>query len=754
MTEDRGADRAGREVARGGAAERGRAGATEAVDRLGAKLLVTLHQLARRADVAEDEAAALRRAVAEAAHAYGRATGRNVELSFGEQVVHVGGRLLLASRATYVAAAQLGALLARLGATRITLGHDVPDDDLRRLQHALSRASNRADAVAMPIDLSRIRFGCAEPTPSGSALAELPPETRVIRVYALATVLLRKAYEELAGGAFVLSPPLRRIAEELIALGETVSPAALAATVCRPTHDEVERTVSAALLALCMARKLTSDERLLRCLATAALLSEAGKPRAAGVTASGSPFGFHIPMLREEQEAELPAATAFVSTVLGRLTEAGMMRSVVIFETLLLQQAGREGPLYGGERGPAMLARLLARARIFQHRLSKGDAAADVVAELLTSAEDEVDRLMVQLLMAAINVLPTGTLVELEGGRWAKVVSPPLDRVDFGRPLVRLVAPPGAPATSQLFDLDRPVADAPPPKLVRIVAAADQASEELLAAAPLPPAPPPDPALVVETPPVRPRPVAVNLPLSDQAPDSIRPPQSAILNVPRAPLVARGEPAVRGTLETTTLVHLLAEAADDRRTGTLTLGAGAAGSAIYFRGGRPCKTQVPPDVITPAIVGVSKRRGEAVTQRLVDQIGFMMQLAPDTGFCFYVATDMLAVQPEELAAPTDPLPLIMMGVRKHLDYDALDLLLPRIANVPLVFHERATPARLGLKPKERDIVLLIRRRPITLNDMLAHEDVDDDVAQRTVYALTLTRQLVLEGEERLPLGVD
>ena len=38
---------------------------------------------------------------------------------------------------------------------------------------------------------------------------------------------------------------MRRISEELIQLGGKVSPAILATTVCRPAHDDAERTVSA-----------------------------------------------------------------------------------------------------------------------------------------------------------------------------------------------------------------------------------------------------------------------------------------------------------------------------------------------------------------------------------------------------------------------------------------------------------------------------------------------------------------------------
>ena len=100
----------------------------------------------------------------------------------------------------------------------------------------------------------------------------------------------------------------------------------------------------------------------------------------------------------------------------------------------------------------------------------------------------------------------------------------------------------------------------------------------------------------------------------------------------------------------------------------------------------------------------------------------------------------------------DPLPLIMMGVRKYLDYDTFDKVLPRMANAPLVLHERASPARLGLRPDERAVLMLIRQKELTLNDMLADEEVDEDVAQRTVYAMVIARMLKLGNETRGPVA--
>lgn len=710
-----------------------------AEDDAATKVLMALHRLAQQATLYDDNNEAQRQAIhntAEAARAYGAATGRNINIYFSERAIYVGRRLLRATRSTYTAASQLRNLLSRLGASQISIGHDVPDDDLQKLQHAFSRATTDASGAA-PGDLARIRLRVGRPPGEIAELDKLEPDERAVKVYALAIVIVRRFYEQLLDGKWEISSHVRRISEELITLGDTVSPAVLATTVCRPAHDDAERTVSAALLALCMAQQLTGDQRLLRWLATGALLCDVGKPRVAGLDPDGSRrLGLRVPILGEGQYGELPGATAFVTTALGRLTDAGMMRSVVVYEALHIEHQRDTGPIYDGERGPAMLSRLLACARLFQHRLSTGNAAADIVADLLQNAAGEVDRWIVQLLMATLNVLPTGTIVELDDGHWARVVSPPLDRIDFGRPLVRLISRPGHEVESRYVDLNQPVGSEAPPSITRIVAAVDQQPVE------------PGGALTTG---IRRRTgldelpaIAANMPVSDKAPDSTR---GASADEVRAPLIPRGAGSARGTLAKTPLVHLLVYAADNALTGTLLLTVGADRSALYFRDGTPCKSQVPANVVTPTF-----GHDDVAKQRLVDQVGYMMQLPEETAYAFYSKIDMLAIQSEALSVACDPLPLIMMGVRKHLDYDTFDTVLPRIANTPLSLHERATPARLGLKPGEREVILLLRKQPMSLNDMLADESVDEDLAQRTVYALLITRQLALGDDGRLPVG--
>jgi hypothetical protein len=215
----------------------------------------------------------------------------------------------------------------------------------------------------------------------------------------------------------------------------------------------------------------------------------------------------------------------------------------------------------------------------------------------------------------------------------------------------------------------------------------------------------------------------------------------------------RDEPTASGTLEKSPLVHLLVYAADNDLEGTLLLTSKEGErNALYFREGRPYKTQTP-GVPTLRMADLEADDADKLLlQHMVDDVGYMMQLPPETEFGFFAGSDLLSGQPDACELRGDPLPLIMMGVRKYLDYDTFDQVLPRIANTPLVLHERASPARLGLRPAERAVIMLIRQKETTLNDMLAEEDVDEDAAQRTVYALAITRQLVMGSDNRLPVA--
>jgi hypothetical protein len=76
-----------------------------------------------------------------------------------------------------------------------------------------------------------------------------------------------------------------------------------------------------------------------------------------------------------------------------------------------------------------------------------------------------------RLLVRAVGVLPTGTVVELEGGEWAVVVGPSSYAEAFPAPSLRLVTDRRGRAldVSGLLDLGDPILGARRPRIARVV---------------------------------------------------------------------------------------------------------------------------------------------------------------------------------------------------------------------------------------------------------------------------------------------
>ncbi|MBW2457646.1 MAG: hypothetical protein JRI68_24290 [Deltaproteobacteria bacterium] len=817
-----------------------------AEDEAATKVLLALHRLAQQSTLYAADNEAQRRALeatASAAADYGRTTGRNITIFFSDRAVYVGRRLLRANRPVYAAANQLRNLLALMGVSQITIGFDVPVDDLRSLQEAFATAMREKRAASAPADLSRIRLRVGRPPGEFTEFDGLPEEERALKIYALAVVIVRRFFEQLQRGSFELPGHLRRIGQQLIQLAESGSPAFLATTVSRPAHDDAGRAVSSALLALSMARQLTDDPRLLRRLATATMLCDVGKPRVAGLDPTGQQrSGMRLPVVGVDQYAELPRATAVVTSALGKMTDAGMLRSVLVYEALHLSYQEEAGVAYGGARAPALLARIIAHARRFQEELTAGRAAPDVLAKLVRLAESEIDRQVLQLMMATLCVFPTGTLVELSSGQVAQVITVPQRPVDLGKPVVRLVLESdGAIAEPIYVDLSQGGDGQPPPHVVRVVAGVDDdqaraATErfDLLpdeaggtgdAAVPKeerPTAKPGrggSPAPAVHVPPapkidslieladrdddiyillgptdeaagptaLRSIPPPPSGPVSDLPPSALQP--GLVPGVEQPSLRPRAPASAQGTLAKTPLVHLLVYVLDNKLTGTLLMVAPERGrSAIYVHGGRPCKARTPEMVspigetllgmgvldeatLTQSLQAASRlkvlhgqyllSRGvidegalhAALQQQLVNKIGYMLRLAPTTRYAYFDGTDLLADYGGAALIPCEPLSLIMMGVRKYLDEEALDAALGRLGSAPLVLHPDVEPHRMGLKEAERAVVGLLEDEELTVEQVMSRAPGDQAAVKRLVYGLLITRCIDLSGQTRRPVGV-
>lgn len=594
------------------------------------QVLLTLNRLAQQATLYDADNKAQIRALesaAEAACAYGQVTGRNITIFFSERAIYIGRRLLRASRSVYAVAATMRALLSAMGANQITIAHDVPLQELRVLQEFFGRTRGGKNPTPAPEGLTRIGLRVGQPPRDFTEFDALSAEERALKVYALAVVIVRRFYEQLWQGSSELPTHLRRICHQLIHLAETASPAFLSATVARPAHDDAGRAVATAFLALCMAHRLTSDPRLLRSLAMAAVLCDTGKSRVAAMNLTDSRGAVRVPVLGEAQYGELPGATAVVTTALGKMTDAGMLRSVLVYEVLHQAYGTETGPVYDGDRQPALASRLIARARGFQDLLTSGSSAADALATLVGTATDRTDMAALELLMSTLRVLAPGTLVELRDGRRARVVGTSPRAGARSAPVVQLVGDPGTTPDPQLLDLGEVTPGVSPLRVARIVAQLDRAR----ASQPLPDMPRPAAAPVSppreahdydeDEPETVPPPAPIPVPTEQRDDDifimlgptgrsgampdlrSIPPQRMPVLSdLPQRDVRPEAEegasirpvaPATaQGTLAKTPFVHLLVYVLDHRLSGTLVLDAPRSGrSAIFLERGIPCKAR-------------------------------------------------------------------------------------------------------------------------------------------------------------------
>ncbi|MCA9618215.1 MAG: hypothetical protein KC731_04320, partial [Myxococcales bacterium] len=406
-------------------------------------------------------------------------------------------------------------------------------------------------------------------------------------------------------------------------------------------------------------------------------------------------------------------------------------------------------------------------------------------------------------------------------GRTARVVSPPTPRVDFGRPLVRLLdgggyldlneVGEGGPAVAEIVaTLDQDYVASPPSDEAPLSEDPSEWAERLSSLPPeddglewslddeeeppvdddvyvmvgpkdeprselpsIPPPPDPEPA---------PRPMA-RPPVSDRPP-----PSNPGLETPLVPQQGL-RPAAQGTFAKSPLPHLLVYALDNALTGSmLIVDRHRQRHAIRFEAGQPSKVHtalvvapldrvvaemdlVPRDVLDRTLARATRdhslhgqilvKRGllqldellAVLRQQIVDRMGFLMRLGPTTRYAYYDGVDLLADMGGAITSPCDPYPLIMMGVRKYLDWDVLDKVLEKVKDRELTLHPEATPARLGLKREEREALEFFEREPMSLIELLGFGDLDEVAAQRLIYALIVTRSIDLSKGTRRPVGV-
>jgi hypothetical protein len=236
-----------------------------------------------------------------------------------------------------------------------------------------------------------------------------------------------------------------------------------------------------------------------------------------------------------------------------------------------------------------------------------------------------------------------------------------------------------------------------------------------------------------------------------------------------------GAPAASGTLERLPIPNLLAYALERQLTGTLQLQAPSGATAtIVFRDGWPSKARtsepaylggilhelglIDASQLNASLAKMATERklhgrillemgvldAEALVRGLRAQLARRMEIVfafePKTTFAYYEGVDGLAGWggPEVIRA--DPLPLLWTAVRSSPPWTQVNEAMSRLENGLVARLNPGAPVdRFGLSSQERQLVDLLRQRPMTLQQLIATNFLTPQGTKLLLYALLLTK---------------
>jgi hypothetical protein len=249
--------------------------------------------------------------------------------------------------------------------------------------------------------------------------------------------VLRQFYERMGEGKTVLPHRVKRVAQRMVSMAESGEGALLAMTTLAHAHrDDAGRAVQSAILSIVVARRLTSDRSSLSQLAMAALMADVGRVRVAGASTD------RYVELSDEIEKVVPALTSSLCISTGGVNVQNALRTVTSYEATHLERQHLVGALYKRKMAPLIQSKILFLVRQLLDRLAPRGitqpmSPLDALASL--AGQPNVDETIYKLLIQAIGVMPTGTVVEFETGEWGIVVGASTNRNALARPRVKLI---------------------------------------------------------------------------------------------------------------------------------------------------------------------------------------------------------------------------------------------------------------------------------------------------------------------------
>jgi hypothetical protein len=737
--------------------------------------------------------------------------GTVVNVLFAQRAVFVAGQLLKGSRGVYESATELGEICEWLGGSELVMQRDVTREDLHAFAEQVSACMRgEKGSFRSPTPRIRLRSVADAARLRGLEIEEMTNDQKIVRTYASAVVIMRRFFEELTEGKYIMPRRIKRVAQGLVDLSEGGTAAFLGVTEARnANHDEAGRAVNTAILAVTVAREITTDRVALSQVAMASMMLDVARPRALSSGAlEGSAFAAMVTSLSEDQEDQLAAGTAAVLTALGRVNEPSITRTVVAFETQWMRRQRWLGHVYGGVRPPTFHARIIWIARRYNDLLTPepglapppADYAIGALAQELT---DPHDRTVLRMIVSALGLVPMGTIVQLSTGEMAEVIKGaggPLDK-----PTVRVVADRNGAAVphGEEIDLGAPRPGEAPRAIVRVMNIdgwrksvqffRPDADADMGGPGPDSQPPPSDSGMRTS------EPVQAladdDIPLADDdapvgqvAPDGERTLfQSSSQIAPVASPTADLEPTARGNLATTPFAHVLVYMLDHELSGTVSFYEPAgAEHLIYFDAGVVAKVH---HARAPLPLGVLISRaglidanelprylesaksfglligeylvGEglitrdaltwAVETQMLERMADLSNLPPETPYSYFRETDVVP-GPAGQQRLRGPVNAVLASVRTWSDRARVHATLNRLGRHPLALHPAADPQALLLLPEEEAVVACLRAEAPSLPQLLERGLCDPETASAIAYTLVVTRQLDLKGQKKGPMA--
>jgi hypothetical protein len=404
---------------------------------------------------------------------FGQLVGNRITITFVFDTIFVSGELLKAARGIYESATELGQLLARVGVSEVSLDQELTLDQLKSfgmaVAHSLASPHNRGYLLETKLEgvTTRRVNNVLERKESDESL---DPRQRILRLYASALVVLRAYFDGIAEGNNPAPVRLKRVAQRLVQLAETGDPALLGMTTMANAHrDDAGRALQAAILAISIGRQITHDRVTLSHLAMAALLADVGRTRILGDSGRGK----LIP-LTPQQRDEVPATASAICIANSGVSALSAERCVIIYETNWTENQDRLGPVYNKRLPTTVQSRLLRMVRSLLDHLAPRDTTkpkspVDALQGVLKTPG--LDKVMRRILVAAIGLIPTGSVVEFETGQWGVVIGPSLNKKAINQPRVRIITDGnGVPMENPVeYDLGRPTPGRAFPAIVNII---------------------------------------------------------------------------------------------------------------------------------------------------------------------------------------------------------------------------------------------------------------------------------------------